>query len=109
MGCASGASSAFKKRARTRGRHWRPRDAKRGEDSEALNAWTNAAITLALLPFALSLATDLWIHVESAFGPVTGALTAGLGGLASLLLWYGPAGWQHSHRVSLSHARLAAA
>src|ERR1043166_5393763 len=70
------------------------RIAQRGRDSEALHAWTTVAITVALLPFALSLALDLWIHVENAFGRAVGAFSAGLGGVAALAAWYGPVAWR---------------
>lgn len=60
-----------------------------GEDSEELNRFATAVIGVALLPFALGLASDFLIGAEFMFGRTQG-IVAGMTALVlTLFFWYG--------------------
>lgn len=61
----------------------------RGEDSQALHQFTTRVMEAALLPFAVSLAIDLFLAAEKIAGTAAGLAIAGAGGVLSLGLWYG--------------------
>lgn len=61
----------------------------RGEDSQALHQFATRVMEAALLPFAVSLAIDLFLAAEKIAGTAAGVAIAGTGGVLSLGFWYG--------------------
>lgn len=60
-----------------------------GEDTKRLHRFSSRAMELALLPFAVGLATDIFVATEKVFGHTPGA-AAGLAALAfALFFWWG--------------------
>jgi hypothetical protein len=60
-----------------------------GHDTSVLHAWVTKVLTVALLPFALALAFDLYLAVEMIVGSAA-AVGAGAAALAvALVAWYG--------------------
>jgi hypothetical protein len=60
-----------------------------GEDSARMHRFTGAATTMALLPFAASLALDLGVALEKAFGARAGLAAGAVVAAAALFFWYG--------------------
>jgi DMSO reductase anchor subunit len=65
------------------------RIAKGGQDDEEFTSYAMRIMTIALLPFALSMGLSIYIFIAKTVGPVYG-ISAGAGvTVAALFLWYG--------------------